>query len=501
MAVPPDRLRPALLRLASRRRTTSPLIAQARHAREPACRSCTSSTASAPRTRSRRSRCSTTTTSRALIDDDAGRRPPRPGADARPPGPPRHAPRTPTPSSRPARPATRFYDSAARRSSRRRWTSSPAHRPAVPPVRLLRRTPRPSACIVADGLRRARRPTRRWTASSAQRREGRRRSRSGSTGRSRSRTSSPRCRDTVTGHRRARPHQGAGRRRRAALPGRRDGAPRGASRRTSRSRCTSRASSAAATACRPRSSRRRWSRPSSTSWRRTAPKNHFTVGIVDDVTHTLARRTTPDFDIEPDDVVRARVLRPGGRRHGRREQELDQDHRRGDRPTTPRATSSTTRRSRARSPSRTCASARGRSAPRYLIRTANFVACHQFAFLEKFDVLEIAAPGRDVPAQRPVRAGRGLGPPAARGAGADHREAAQVLRDRRLQGGPRDRHGRAHQHHHADLLLRPLRRAAARGGDRPDQEGDREDLRQARARRWCSRTSPRSTTRWRTCTR
>ena len=44
----------------------------------------------------------------------------------------------------------------------------------------------------------------------------------------------------------------------------------------------------------------------------------------------------------------------------------------------------------------------------------------------------------------------------------------------------RRRHGRAHQHDHADLLLRDLRRAAARGGDRAHQEGDREDLRQAR---------------------
>ena len=59
-------------------------------------------------------------------------------------------------------------------------------------------------------------------------------------------------------------------------------------RRTARSRA-SRASSAAATGCRPRSSRRPWSRPSSTSSRSAAPKNHFTVGIVDDVTHTVAR--------------------------------------------------------------------------------------------------------------------------------------------------------------------------------------------------------------------
>jgi pyruvate-ferredoxin/flavodoxin oxidoreductase len=45
-------------------------------------------------------------------------------------------------------------------------------------------------------------------------------------------------------------------------------------------------------------------------------------------------------------------------------------------------------------------------------------------------------------------------------------------------GGPRRRHGPAHQHHHADLLLRDLRRPAARRGHRPDQGGDQEDLRQ-----------------------
>ncbi len=51
-----------------------------------------------------------------------------------------------------------------------------------------------------------------------------------------------------------------------------------------------------------------------------------------------------------------------------------------------------------------------------------------------------------------------------------------------VRRGPRRRHGRPHQHDHADLLLRDLRRAAARGGHRPDQAGHREDLRQARRR-------------------
>ena len=43
--------------------------------------------------------------------------------------------------------------------------------------------------------------------------------------------------------------------------------------------------------------------------------------------------------------------------------------------------------------SRTCASARGPSARPTSSRSASFVACHQFEFLDKFDVLEHAAPG------------------------------------------------------------------------------------------------------------
>ena len=122
-------------------------------------------------------------------------------------------------------------------------------------------------------------------------------------------------------------------------------------------------SSAAATACRPRSSRRRWSKACSTSCRRPSPRNHFTVGIVDDVSHS-SLEWDRDLDIEPDDRVAERLLRPGRGRHGRRQQELDQDHRRATRRATPRATSSTTRRSRARSRSRTCVSARRRSGRR-----------------------------------------------------------------------------------------------------------------------------------------
>ena len=63
---------------------------------------------------------------------------------------------------------------------------------------------------------------------------------------------------------------------------------------------------------------------------------------------------------------------------------------------------------------------------------------------------------RRVPAQQRVRARRGLGQAAAGSAEADHREEAALLRHRRLQGGQGNRHGGAGQHHHADLLLQHL---------------------------------------------
>ena len=250
-------------------------------------------------------------------------------------------------------------------------------------------------------------------------------------------------------------------------------------------RCAGRRrSSAAAMACPPRSSRRPWSRPSSTSWPGREPKHHFTVGINDDVTHT-SLRFDPTFDHR------------AGRRCGRSSTAwaptaLSAPTRTRSRSSartrqlSPRATSSTTPRNPVRSPSRTCGSARGRSDSTYLISRANFVACHQFSFLETFDVLRVRRAGRDVPAQQPLRAGRGLGPSAARGAGSRSREEADVLRHRRLRWPAKAGHGRAHQHHHADLLLRPQRRAAARAGDRRHQEGRSRRPTARRAARSCA---------------
>ena len=49
----------------------------------------------------------------------------------------------------------------------------------------------------------------------------------------------------------------------------------------------------------------------------------------------------------------------------------------------------------------------------YLITKASFVACHQFSFLERFDVLKAAEPGATFLLNSTVRPGGCLGPPAA----------------------------------------------------------------------------------------
>ena len=60
---------------------------------------------------------------------------------------------------------------------------------------------------------------------------------------------------------------------------------------------------------------------------------------------------------------------------------------------TRRAISFTIPINRAPRPSRICASGREPIQAPYLIAEASFVACHQFSFLERQDMLRLAAPG------------------------------------------------------------------------------------------------------------
>jgi pyruvate-ferredoxin/flavodoxin oxidoreductase len=122
-----------------------------------------------------------------------------------------------------------------------------------------------------------------------------------------------------------------------------------------------------------------------------APKNHFTVGIVDDVTNT-SLPFDPSFSTEGKDVVRALFYglgadgTVGANKNSIKIIGEDTDfYAQGYFVYDSKKSGSTT-------------TSHLRFGPRpihstYLVTTANFIACHQWFFLEKFDVLKTAVPG------------------------------------------------------------------------------------------------------------
>ena len=116
----------------------------------------------------------------------------------------------------------------------------------------------------------------------------------------------------------------------------------------------------------------------------------------------------------------------------------------------------------------------------YLIKQANFVACHHPQFLERYDMLGGAVPGGVFLLNTPHGAGAIWGHLPREVQEQIVAKTVEVLRHRRRLRGPGRRRGRTHQHDHADLLLRHFRRSAARGSHRGNQEGDQEDLRTQR---------------------
>jgi len=121
------------------------------------------------------------------------------------------------------------------------------------------------------------------------------------------------------------------------------------------------------------------------------PKPHFTVGINDDVTH-LSLAVDPDFSIEEPDVVRAVFFGLGADgtvgANKNSIKIIGED--------TPNFAQGffvyDSKKSGAITISHLRFGPRPIRAP-YLIREAGFVACHQFDFLDKYDVLGYAAPG------------------------------------------------------------------------------------------------------------
>ncbi|MEN8163831.1 MAG: pyruvate:ferredoxin (flavodoxin) oxidoreductase, partial [Acidobacteriota bacterium] len=121
------------------------------------------------------------------------------------------------------------------------------------------------------------------------------------------------------------------------------------------------------------------------------PKNHFTVGIIDDISHT-SLPVDDDFDIAPDDVFRGVFFGLGSdgtvganknsiKIIGEETDNFAQGYFVYDSKKAGAITISHLR-----------------FGPRpirstYLVKKANFVACHQWVFLDKYDVLEYAEPG------------------------------------------------------------------------------------------------------------
>ena len=132
----------------------------------------------------------------------------------------------------------------------------------------------------------------------------------------------------------------------------------------------------------------------------------------------------------------------------------------------------------------------------YLIDDADFVACHQFGLLETLKVLEHAKPGRDVPAQQPVSARRGVGPAARRGPAADRSTRASTCGSSTPTGSPRE----AGMGNRINTVMQPCFFQLA-GVLPPDEaiaqikDVGRDDVRAARPRRSSSATSPPSTAR------
>jgi len=124
---------------------------------------------------------------------------------------------------------------------------------------------------------------------------------------------------------------------------------------------------------------------------KTAPKNHFTIGIDDDVTHT-SLRYDPSFSTEDPETVRALFYGLGS------------DGTVGANKNSIKIIGSETPNfaqgyfvyDSKKSGSMTTSHLRFGPKPihsTYLITQASFVACHNFSFLEKMNVLEAAMPG------------------------------------------------------------------------------------------------------------
>ncbi len=157
-----------------------------------------------------------------------------------------------------------------------------------------------------------------------------------------------------------------------------------------------------------------------------APKNHFTIGINDDVTHT-SLEYDPNFSSEVPGTVRALFYglgadgTVGANKNSVKIIGVDTDNYAQGYFVYDSKKSGAITVSHLRFGPRPFRSS-------YLISKANFIACHQFSFLERIDVLKPAEPGATFLLNSTFGARRGMGPPAPHRAEADDRKEVEVLR-------------------------------------------------------------------------
>jgi hypothetical protein len=181
------------------------------------------------------------------------------------------------------------------------------------------------------------------------------------------------------------------------------------------------------------------------------PKNHFTIGIMDDVTHT-SLTYDPEFSTEDPRTVRALFYGLGSdgtvganknsiKIIGKGTDNYAQGYFVYDSKKAGAVTASHVR--FGPDPIRST----------YLISKASFIACHQFQFLDRMDV------------ECTLRSRRNLEPHSSAGSGNHHQKEAALFRDRRLLCGAPGGHGQPRQHHHAGVFLCHQRRSTARASD------------------------------------
>ena len=208
------------------------------------------------------------------------------------------------------------------------------------------------------------------------------------------------------------------------------------------------------------------------------PKRHFTIGIYDDVTH-LSLPWDSTFTTEADDVKRAVFYGLGS--DGTVGANKNSVKIIGE--NTPLFAQGYFVYDSKKSGAITVSHLRFSPRPirsTYLIDRADFVACHQFNLLEKIDVLKIAADGATFLLNSPY--------PADRVWDQLPREVQQQIIDKRLRFFVVDGYDVARQTGMGARINTPMQAcffalaglAAARGSDRAHQDGDSQDVRQAR---------------------